>query len=232
MDYATLAEFLGALAYPVRLQLLDALRFPRTLGEIRVAPHRALAGANPDRSLARPTVLGHLEKLVEKELVRVDHVEQGGKAVARYVVNPARLYALMEELRRLSVRHAGRGVAEDATGTVEPFVDVPPPEGPRLMLVHGVYEGKAFPLDASSAANDEWAIGRDRGLPVSLDYDPYVSATNAVVRRHGEGYAVADLGSKNGTSVNWVPLPPHGARLLRAGDVIGVGRSRLSFIPE
>ncbi|MDX1612120.1 MAG: FHA domain-containing protein [Candidatus Thermoplasmatota archaeon] len=231
INYEQLAEFLTALAYPTRLELLDQLKVPRTLGDIHVRPTRAGGGSNPDRSLSRPAVLGHLEKLMEKGLVRTDEVEKAGRQVPRYAVNPARLYALMEELRRLSVTFAGRGRGPDATGTLAGGGPVEPVEGPRLLLVHGVYEGKHFPLTAETSQAGRWVIGRSRQNPVSLDYDPYVSTENAVITQEDERFVLTDLESKNGTSVNWEPLEPGGRRTLKPGDVIGVGWSRLSFIP-
>ena len=98
--------------------------------------------------------------------------------------------------------------------------------------MHGVYEGKAFALDRASAQDGRWVIGRKRGLAVALDYDPFVSTENAATTHQGGRYAVTDLGSKNGTSVNWTPLPSGGSRVLKPGEVIGVGRSLLSFLPE
>jgi DNA-binding transcriptional ArsR family regulator len=231
VDYATLAEFLVALGYPTRLELLDQLRFPHTLGEIRLAPHRA-SGGSPDRPAAKQTVQAHLDKLVEVGLVRTETVEQQGRDVPRYTVNPQKVYLVTEELRRLSTRYAGRGLSADATGTLAHAPTGAPVKGPRLLLVHGVYEGKAFPLDAASAEGGAWVIGRRAGLAVSLDYDPFISTENSVVRREGSAYTVTDLKeSKNGTSVNWEPLARGATRTLETGDVIGVGRSLLSFLP-
>lgn len=229
-DYARLAEVLKALAYPTRLELLDQLRMPRTLGEIDVSPTRTTSDANPDRSISRPAVLAHLQRLMETGLVRSEPVKKGGRDVPRYEVAPSRLYALMEELRRLSVTFAGRTPASEQTGTMAAEGPPRPVEGPRLMLVHGVYEGKHFPL-SGPAADDGWVIGRAATAEVCLDYDPYVSAENARVVRDAEGFTLTDLGAKNGTSVNWEPLEPGESRPLGPGDLIGVGWSRLSFIP-
>ncbi|MCA1812949.1 MAG: FHA domain-containing protein [Halobacteriales archaeon] len=231
VDHATLADFLEALAYPMRLELLDKLRFPHTLGELKVSPRRRESGQVPGRPAARQTVQAHLDKLVEADLIKSESVEQGGRKVPQYVVNSLKLYELTEELRRLSTMYAGRGPIGDATGTLAGSSPAAEAEGPRLVLVHGVYEGKAFPLDKASAQGGQWLIGRRRGLPVALDYDPFVSLENTVLTERGGRFAVADLGSKNGTSVNWVPLARGASRALRPGDVIGVGRSLLSFIP-
>jgi DNA-binding transcriptional ArsR family regulator len=231
-DYASLAEFLAALGYQLRLELLDQLRFPHTLGELRVAPQRKEAGQAPERPAARQTVQGHLDRLVEADLVRVENVTQGGRTVPRYVVNSLKLYELTEELRRLVVRYAGRGPAGDATGTVASVAAGAAVHGPRLVLVHGVYEGKAFLLEDRTAEGGQWVIGRRRDAPIALDYDPFVSLENAVVTGRKDRFSVTDLGSKNGTFVNWGQLPRASSHALKAGDVIGVGRSLLVFVPE
>jgi DNA-binding transcriptional ArsR family regulator len=232
VDYDGLAEFLSALAYPLRLELLDKLRYPQALGDIRLAPRRELPGARPTRPASKQAIHAHLGKLMEADLVRTDLLEMPeGKDQLRYVVNPPKLYALTEELRSLSVMYAGRGSIGDATGTLQGRELPDAVRGPRLVLVHGVYEGKAFPLDAKAAHDGRWVIGRKRGLAVTLDYDPFVSVENAVVQAKGDGFLLTDLASsKNGTSVNWIPLAKGGSRPLRSGDIVGVGRSRLCFV--
>lgn len=231
VDHARLADYLGALAYPLRLELLDVLRFPHTLSEIRVSPHRREGGVAPDRPAARQTVQSHLDKLVEADIVRSEPFEADGRVVPRYVVNAPKLYELTEELRRLSLRYAGRGAASDATGTVgeaPPAVDA---KGPRLVLVHGVYEGKVFALDDPQEP-DRWLIGRRRDADVALDYDPFVSLDHALVTRQGRTFSIIDLVSKNGTTVNWGRVDGGAPRPLKSGDVVGIGRSLLVFIPE
>lgn len=236
VDYDSLAEFLKALSNPVRLELLDALRFPRMVGEIKVAPQRLAPGDNPDRPAARQTLQAHLDRLVAADLVREDLVKAGERSLRRYAVNSQKLYVVTEELRRLSTHHAGRGSEEVSTHDASARAPQPAgrAKGSRLVLVHGVYEGKAFQLDASTAdATGGWTIGRKRGLPVSLDYDPYVSTENARVRRAGETFSIEDLpDSRNGTRVNWEPIPPGVAHALEPGDVIGVGRTLMVFVAK
>lgn len=224
VDYVILADALSALGYPMRLELLDQLRFPHTIGEIRVAPTRQDSDGAPDRAVSRQTVQYHLDKLIEGGFVRESPGEKGG---ARYAVNPQRIYAVIEEMRALSLMFAGRGGGGDATGTMDSASRFEPLSGPRLVLVHGVYEGKQYALDVAQQA---WIIGRKAGLPVSLDYDPFVSLENAVVERAEGGFAVRDLaGSKNGTFVNWTRLGRGASRRLERGDLVGVGRSLLLF---
>jgi DNA-binding transcriptional ArsR family regulator len=231
LDYRVVAELLAALSYPARVELLEQLKFPRTVADIRLTPHRQDKVGSPDRASARPTILRHLEKLMEVDLVHAAPAEVDGQRVVRYEVNAQKLYVLAEELRRITVNYAGRGPAGDATGTVQRKPVAPARKGPRLVLVHGVYEGRAYPLSAEAAAAGAWTIGRKRGLPVALDYDPYVSIENSVVEQRGRDFIVRDLvESKNGTTVNWEPMARGGEQVLAPGDVIGVGRSLLSFI--
>ena len=231
VDYAHLAGLLTTLGSPVRLELLKLLRFSHTLGEIRVRPYRASGEHNPDRIVSRQTVQGHLDKLMEAGLVVATPVERAGRTVPSYRVSSTRVYALMEDLRSLSTLYATRGAGADVTGTVAGAVEAEEMTGPRLILVHGVYEGKAFPLTKETRDGEGWTIGREAHLPVALDYDPYVSVENARIVQVRRRFHVEDLASKNGTLVNWRRLPSGGTRALAAGDIVGVGRSLLAFIP-
>jgi pSer/pThr/pTyr-binding forkhead associated (FHA) protein len=68
-------------------------------------------------------------------------------------------------------------------------------------------------------------IGRlpDCGIQLA---DSNVSRHHAEIRPTGEGFAVVDLGSTNGTKVNGVRV---GERLLRDADEITVGTTKLIF---
>jgi DNA-binding transcriptional ArsR family regulator len=232
VDYVALAEALDALTYPARLELLDILRTPHSLTDIKLRPHRVRPGENPDRPVALPTTLRHLQRLEDAGLVRSQRAEQDGRRVPIYFVNPSRLYELTEELRRLSVMYAGHGLPAEATGTLGGGARASAVRGPRLVLVHGVYEGKAYPLSTATAPDSRWIIGRRRGLPVALDYDPYVSLENTVLTERHREFFVTDLGSKNGTTLNWVPLAKGEAKPLMPGYVVGVGRSLLCFATD
>lgn len=104
-----------------------------------------------------------------------------------------------------------------------------PPTGPRLVLVHGVYEGRAYPLTGQTADGGGWLLGRAKDVAVSLDYDPFVSHETARVTREGDRFEITDLGSKNGTWVNWRSLEEGESAERECGDVVGVGRSLLAF---
>lgn len=225
-DADALAETLTVLSYGARLEILNLLAHPVPLADIRVSPHRA-GPEDPERPMSKQGVQAHLDKLVETGLARVEVREVGGRMLKCYVANAPRLYALVEDLRAMCARYTAHARA-DATGTLVGAPSSHASRGPRLVLVHGVYEGRAYPLHAPEGG--PWLLGRSRSATVPLDYDPFVSAEHAEIVRDGEGFTLRDLpASKNGTSLNWEPLPRGGTARLAAGDIICIGRSLLSF---
>lgn len=68
-------------------------------------------------------------------------------------------------------------------------------------------------------------IGRDRRNALVLS-DPTVSAQHARIVRHTNGYAIYDLGSKNGILVNGKRVTHH---LLREGDRIKIGLHEMIY---
>jgi DNA-binding CsgD family transcriptional regulator len=75
-------------------------------------------------------------------------------------------------------------------------------------------------------ASGRLTVGKGAGNDVVLD-DTTVSRLHASLEEFAEGWCVTDLGSSNGTFVNGDRI--WGARRLRHGDEIRVGRSRLLF---
>ena len=68
-------------------------------------------------------------------------------------------------------------------------------------------------------------IGRLPDCAIALS-DSQVSRHHAEVRRADQGFAVVDLGSLNGTTVNGVAVREH---TLTDGDVIGVGETAIRY---
>ena len=91
---------------------------------------------------------------------------------------------------------------------------------PRLLVIKGADEGKAFDLTDPAAS-----IGRDASNHIRL-HDTEVSRRHAEVRKTSEGYELADVGSANGTFVNNVKIQ-HAD--LVAGDHIAIGQTVLVF---
>ncbi len=232
VDLAPLVESLKALSSENRLELLALLRNPRTIDEIVLTPGPTRAGSRPERPLARQTVREHLEQLVATGIVRVRLTDRHGKrGQQEFVLDRARLFAALEDIRKLGSLTAfvplDPGDTRVAGREPEPAWD----EGPKLVLVHGVKEGTAFPLRSELLKEGRgWVIGRREGVAVNLSYDPFVSHHHAEILRDGERFRLMDLRTaRNGTLVNWHRLPVGGEARLEPGDVIGVGRSLLVF---
>jgi DNA-binding winged helix-turn-helix (wHTH) protein len=121
------------------------------------------------------------------------------------------------------------------------------PQSPRFIrTVHRI--GYAFTADADAPdaasgrpAGGAWLVWNDRVLPLSageqvVGRDPAcaiwldgtgVSRRPARIHVNGDTVTVDDLGSKNGTSVNGVPLTS--ARRLVDGDRVALGQVDLEF---
>jgi hypothetical protein len=69
-------------------------------------------------------------------------------------------------------------------------------------------------------------LGRSRRCDVMLD-DPNVSRTHAEIRPRGGSWVLTDLGSTNGSRLNGRKLD--GSEVLKPGDEIELGTSRLTF---
>lgn len=70
-------------------------------------------------------------------------------------------------------------------------------------------------------------LGKDKSNAVVIPGDRQVSRTHAVFEPYPTGWSIKDLGARNGTFVNGERI--WGERLLRHGDEIRVGRTRLVF---
>ncbi|MBI2076873.1 MAG: FHA domain-containing protein [Euryarchaeota archaeon] len=224
-DFRQLSEQMGVLGVLNRLELLQKLQLPRTVGEIRLAPARKDRDNRAERSISKQALESHLKKLVVLGFVNSRPGEREGRPVIEYVVNQARLFVFLDELRRISLIRPVQdpaGTATRGSGATRP---VPTPRtGPALVLANGPFEGREFLL----LGPGPWTIGRAKGLDVSLSYDPFVSKENSQVERTRDGFRVRTLpASRNGTSVNWRPLAPAESAEMRPGDAVGVGRSLL-----
>ena len=74
---------------------------------------------------------------------------------------------------------------------------------------------------------DRVTLGKAASNAVSLEHDPTVSRLHAVLENHGSAWSIRDVGSRNGTYVNGEKIESE--RVLRAGDEVRVGKSRLIF---
>lgn len=81
---------------------------------------------------------------------------------------------------------------------------------------------RLVPLEA-----DDVSVGRADTNDVSLAFDPTVSRLHAVIVRYRGGWCLRDVGSANGTELNGRRVL--GEQLLRPGDEIRVGATRIVF---
>jgi len=225
-----LAEILQVLASPSRLALLQQLQTPRTVSDLAIPPSREDAGLQKDRALSRQSLERHLDILAQAGLVAWREGEGRGRPAKEYVLNHARLFAAVEELRALT-RLRARAAAPESTMSLSAG-EAPPPDPdsilvPRLVLLRGVPEGRLVALTEQG----ETVLGRGAEAHVRLEHDPFVSARHAVLRIGKAGVTISDSGaSRNGTLVNGRALRTDEALALRRGNVIQVGRSLLLYL--
>ncbi len=214
---ANLSRILDALASPTRIAILRELRTPKTLSEIQVR--------TPDRTgaLARQTVRQHLDRLTACDLVVGREAVRDYGATTEFVLSHRAVYGLAEEVRALARMRSAVEIDGDTLSQAQQ--PGRRPTGPALVVAKGLDEGAIFPL---AEGRDTWVLGRSRACDIVLDFDPFVSAENAVVKRSGDGFLIEDIeGSRNGTRVNFSPLRRGGNAPLHHGDILGLGCSLL-----
>jgi len=72
------------------------------------------------------------------------------------------------------------------------------------------------------------SIGRAQSNTIVIE-DSYVSSEHVLITHRGKQWWLEDMGSRNGTLLNDIPLTE--PAVLSAGDVIGVGGTRLRVEP-
>lgn len=208
-----------------RLRLLVDLQEPKGYSEIDLPPSRSDGAGGGERTITRQAVRSHLQHLLDLGLVREVEAEGTGQ---RFIVDHSRLFALMERMREIASVKATMPV-EEQTMNLTDGSRTQLPACPHLALVRGVHEGRVFPLEAKGETR-RWLLGRQRDADVCLDYDAYVSSEHAEVLQQEDQHYLRDLPvNRNGTFLNWQRLQPGSTAPLKAGDVVGVGRSLLIF---
>ena len=160
-----------------------------------------------------------MEKALVSELenVVVEGAREHGYGL---VARPEVVFETDEALKRGDLRMEAE--LTEATGPPEPRQEAAPEPraggGARLVLQGG--NGKEYALD-----RDRVVIGRLAGSEIEIA-DTGASRRHAEVRRQGEDFVIADLGSTNGTLVNESPVSE---RTLEDGDRITIGRTVLEF---
>lgn len=98
-----------------------------------------------------------------------------------------------------------------------------PASVPRLEFVVGPLAGQTVSLDAEVTT-----IGSVAGNTVVLS-DPAVSRKHLGIRRMGENFELADLGSTNGVYINGHRMAK---KMLEPGDIMRVGNTEMVFRVE
>ena len=94
---------------------------------------------------------------------------------------------------------------------------------PRIVGIAGPFRGDVFPLRDADVS-----IGRESSNDLCIT-DAALSRRHCLLMPKSEQFAIRDLGSRNGTRVNGVPVDE---QLLSHGDQIAIGSSLLIFLLE
>jgi hypothetical protein len=89
---------------------------------------------------------------------------------------------------------------------------------------------RIFPLESGDYSIGRASLTRKIKPSISADGDDGVSHKHALIRQHGDSFAIMDLGSSNGTKLNGVEIIPNTVHTLKKDDVIAMGRWTLLTI--
>lgn len=90
----------------------------------------------------------------------------------------------------------------------------------RLLGISGPLTGVSFEIREA-----ETSVGRHANNSVTIE-DPAVSRRHCLILRNGDRFRIRDLGSRNGTYVNGLPVEE---RRLESGDEVRIGNAILAF---
>lgn len=206
-----LALVLAALANPTRLSLLERLAHPAYVA--------ALAA---EFDITRQAMRKHLTILHEAGLVRATPSRHGALPALLYAADPAALFLARERLHQVVPAGASAGPRHMPTLAAP---GAPAPDrlrGAGIVVLHGAdAPGRFVPLRPASG----WIVGRADDADVRLAHDPYVSTRHAMLRYAPSGWTIEDLGSTNGTFLDFRRLPPGAASPLPSGAIVTAGRT-------
>src|SRR2546430_15378280 len=94
---------------------------------------------------------------------------------------------------------------------------------PRIAAITGKLDDTVISMNEGPVL-----IGRQAGATLKIG-NASVSRRHAVIERDGDRFIIADLGSRNGTFVNDVPVR---RRELQHGDRVRIGESQFFFLYE
>lgn len=220
IDFERLSTYLKALAHPARLEILSRLRIPSAPADIVVKPRRRDEGLSQERPMSRQSIMEHIEQL---EAVGV--VDRVPGSASDFVTSAQHVFAIVEDMRKLSAIEPAMRVDVDSTFMGAAGAAAVWPSGPKLVLVSGPWEGRAFPLEGAGP----WTLGRASTQTVALTYDPYASGESARLVRDAAGATRVEpvAGARNPPQVNFAPLAA--PRALKPGDIVTIGHSLLVY---
>jgi hypothetical protein len=129
------------------------------------------------------------------------------------------VHAEEEDVQEPEAAEAGRTMIYSSAGRVaEPLEERARSRQQTALLIS---DGRRLVVGPAGAT-----VGRSRQCDVMLD-DPNVSRTHAEIRPRGGSWVISDLGSTNGSRLNGRKLT--GSEVLKPGDEIELGTSRLTF---
>lgn len=222
IELEELSEILFALANARRLRILHQIDEPQTRTELAER-----------MDVSRQAVSKHVDTLVEHGFVRELPGWRESGPVDEFQVDPKQLYAVgktIADLGHLEPSGGPEGIEPEPTQIMADGEAGPPmkPEttGPaHLLVMDGPEAGERVAI----GDEDRFTIGRDEDRGLCLDHDPYISGRQCEIQDVGDGHAVVDVYSSNGTFVNFAQLPEGGRTQLEPGDVIGIGRTSLVY---
>jgi pSer/pThr/pTyr-binding forkhead associated (FHA) protein len=215
--------------------------------EVPFASGEAVIGRGQDVAIALPfpAVSGRHARIVRGEdgyriedLGSANGTHLGGR---RLVAHVAEVIAIgdVAHLAGIELRFEGElpdpGPGPEAEGTAtlarrlvhDIFEACPPAECARLAVVAGSALGRELVL---TACGRTFKLGRGEQCDLAIPDDD-ISREHAAFERGADGIAVRDLGSKNGVEVEGKKIT--GPRILRDGEIVCVGNTRLRVIdPE
>jgi pSer/pThr/pTyr-binding forkhead associated (FHA) protein len=133
------------------------------------------------------------------------------------------LYLFIWRVVRVASRDLSVGQESMVLTPVRP-AEQRPPRPPGVLVVS---ESPELETGARLEISRELLAGRDGGSDISVPADGYASGRHARFHRGEHADIVEDLNSTNGTFVNGERLS--GSRPLRAGDVITIGQTQLTY---
>ncbi len=210
-----LARALETLASPVRIGLLHRLSRPAFMPELV-----------REFKITRQALKKHVDALEAVGLVHGSRSRRGALPATEYRANPTGLFTFKENVRGIAV--SSTPVRPPAPHTRAGRADtrsIPPRTGSGLLLVHGDAPGRWIGL----GDKEEHVAGRDENTDIPLTYDAFASKRHALMRKSSTQWTITDLGSTNGTRVNFRAIPPREATVIHPGDLVTIGRSHLLF---